>query len=64
MTDIFERPQVNKNNAEFGKYSWIKPALVFAAIGASIYGIIVSAPYLVQMIEEVFMFLMFFGLLG
>ena len=58
-SDYFEKPE-----EEFGKYSWIKPALVMGAIGASIIGIIMSAPYMLETIQSVFMFLMFFGLLG
>ncbi len=49
---------------EFGKYSWIKPALVMAAIATSIVGVIMTAPYILETIQSVFMFLMFFGLLG
>ncbi len=49
---------------EFGKYSWIKPALVMGAIGASIVGVIMAAPYILETIQAVFLFLMFFGLLG
>ena len=48
----------------FGKYSWIKPALIMGAIGASIVGVIMAAPYILETIQAVFLFLMFFGLLG
>jgi len=61
---IKDQDYFNAEKEEFGKYSWIKPALVFAAIGMSIYGIIVTAPYLLETIQAVFLFLMFFGLLG
>ena len=57
--DYFETPE-----KEFGKYSWIKPALVMGAIGASITGIIMAAPFILETIQTVFLFLMFFGLLG
>lgn len=49
---------------ELGKYSWIKPALVMAASATAIVGVIMTAPYILETIQSVFMFLMFFGLLG
>ncbi len=58
-TDYFEQPE-----KQFGKYSWIKPALIMGAIGASIVGIIMAAPHILETIQAVFLFLMFFGLLG
>lgn len=64
MSDITNPVNKPETQREFGKYSWIKPALVFGAIGVSIYGVMINAPYLIQMIEEVFMFLIFFDLLG
>jgi hypothetical protein len=35
-----------------------------AAIATSIVGVIMTAPYILETIQSVFMFLMFFGLLG
>ena len=62
--EIKDQDYFNSETEKFGKYSWIKPALVMAAIGVSIVGIIMSAPYMLETIQSVFMFLMFFGLLG
>lgn len=49
---------------EFGKYSWIKPAAVMGVLGFSAYAIISVAPYLLEAIQELFMFLIFFGMLS
>lgn len=61
---IKDQDYFKPDTEEFGKYSWIKPALVMGAIGVSIYGIIIAAPYILETIQAVFLFLMFFGMLG
>lgn len=63
MTDISGKELTTNRQEEFGKYSWIKPALVMGASGAAIVGVIMTAPYILETIQSVFMFLMFFGLL-
>lgn len=64
MTDISGKETTTNSQEKFGKYSWIKPALVMGASCAAIVGIIMTAPYILETIQAVFLFLMFFGLLG
>ena len=64
MPNTIKSPDYFEEAEEFGKYSWIKPALVMSGIAASIYSVILAAPYIIETIEAVFLFLMFFGLLS
>lgn len=48
----------------FGNYSWLKPALVLGGIGVSIYGLFWMLPFLLETIQAVFLYLMFFGMLS
>ena len=64
MPNTIKSPECFEEAEEFGKYSWIKPALIMSGIAVSIYGVILTAPYIMETIEAVFLFLMFFGMLS
>ena len=64
MFNKIKNPAYFEEAEEFGKFSWIKPALVMGGIAASIYGLILAAPHILETIQAVFLFLMFFGMLS
>ncbi len=64
MPDKQEKKLLVEAEPTFGKNSWVKPTVVLSGIGVSLYRLFLVLPVLLETIQAIFLYLMFFDMLS